>query len=138
MTLLLLGVPVVLTFLVGFYTPQIGLACRSFTFLVYAIPQLSQICVWLWAYVEAPQKGKRFKFFRESGWLDRHGFYKPTAVTSLWSRKTFFSFPSLWALIWYNLAAVFGLGGVIAAIGGTTMQLIGVYSAPKCRISAGW
>lgn len=106
--------------------------------MIYAISQVCQIGLWLWAYVGAPQEGEGFPFFRKGGWLDRHGFYTPTAVTSLWSRNTFVSFPTLWALTWYNLAAIFGVGGVITAIGGTTMQLMGVYSAPKCSIDAQW
>jgi hypothetical protein len=138
MTILLMGVPFILAFLTGYFTPQIGVSCRSFTFLIYAVAQVCQIGLWLWAYVGVPQEGKRFTFFRKGGFLDRHGFYTPTEVQTLWSRKTFFSLPSLWAIIWYNLATIFGLGGVVTSIGGTTMQLMGVYSAPKCSINVQW
>lgn len=46
---LLLGVPFVLAFLTAFYTPVIGVSCRSFTFLVYASAEFGQIILWLWA-----------------------------------------------------------------------------------------
>jgi hypothetical protein len=138
MTLLLIGIPFVLAFLTGYYTPLVGLSCRSLTFSVYSVAQLCQIFLWIWAYIGVPAKGDNLTFFREGGWLDRQGFYKPTEVKSLWKTKTFFSFPFLWAIIWYNLAAVFGLGGVITTIGGTMMQLMGVYNSDKCDINAIW
>jgi hypothetical protein len=138
MTFLLMGIPFILAFLTGYFTPKVGLSCRSFTFTIYAIAQVCQIALWLWAYVGPPQEGNHLPFFRRGGWLDRQGFYTPTAVATLWSRKTFFSPSSLWAIIWYNLAAVFGLGGVIASIGGTMMQLMGIYSSAKCTINAQW
>lgn len=40
---LLVGVPFFLAFITAFYTPQIGLSCESFTFLIYACSQLGQI-----------------------------------------------------------------------------------------------
>ena len=41
LTLLLMGVPFVLAFLTAFYTPQVGVSCRSLTFIVYTITQIS-------------------------------------------------------------------------------------------------
>ncbi|EHL02017.1 putative Cytochrome b2, mitochondrial [Glarea lozoyensis 74030] len=96
----------------------------------------SQIVLWMWAYSGPPQPGKWFKFFRKDGYLYRSGFYNPTDVKSLWQKGKFWSLKSLWAIIWYNLAAIFGLGGVITSIGGTMMQLMGVYSTPKCSVNA--
>jgi hypothetical protein len=138
MTLLLMGVPFILAFLTGFFTPQVGVSCRSLTFLVYAIAQLCQIVLWMWAYAGAPTKNKLFSFFTKDGFLDKKGFFAPTDASSLWSRETFWSLNSLWSLIWYNLAVFFGLGGVITAIGGTMMQLMGVYTSNKCSINAAW
>lgn len=46
---LLLGVPFVLAFLTAYYTPEIGVSCRSFTFLLYTSAQFGQILLWLWA-----------------------------------------------------------------------------------------
>lgn len=48
MTGVLLGTPIVLGFLTAYYTPEVGLSCRSFTFLCYAVSQLGQIVLWLW------------------------------------------------------------------------------------------
>jgi hypothetical protein len=138
LTILLMGVPFVLAFLTGFYTPQVGVSCRSLTFTVYAISQICQIVLWLWAFPGAPQEGKYLGFLRKQGILDRKGFFTPTKVTTFWSRKSFFSLRTAWAVIWYSLATLFGLGGVFTSIGGTTMQLMGVYRSGKCDISAGW
>lgn len=48
MTGLLLGIPFVLAFLTAYFTPEVGLSCRSFTFSCYAASQLGQIILWLW------------------------------------------------------------------------------------------
>lgn len=49
MTGLLLGVPFVLALLTAYFTPEVGISCRSFTFICYASAQLGQILLWLWA-----------------------------------------------------------------------------------------
>lgn len=49
MTGLLLGVPFVLALLTAYFTPEVGISCRSFTFVCYASAQLGQIILWLWA-----------------------------------------------------------------------------------------
>ena len=136
LTLLLLGVPFVLAFLTGFFTPVVGLSCRSFTFTIYGICQMSQIGLWLWAFAGAPQEGKRFRFARTGGFIDRCGFYQPTNTSSLKSRETLFSIESMWAIIWYSLATIFGLGGILTSIAGTMMQLIGVYNSGHCGLTA--
>lgn len=46
---LLLGVPFILAFLTAFYTPVIGVSCRSFTFVIYTGAQFGQVLLWLWA-----------------------------------------------------------------------------------------
>ncbi|CZR51374.1 uncharacterized protein PAC_01249 [Phialocephala subalpina] len=137
MTVLLMGIPFILAFLTSFYTPQVGVSCRSFTFLIYAIAQLCQIALWMWAYAGAPC-GQYFSIFREGGFLDTHGFYTPTDLKSLRSKEEFWSTKTLWAIIWYSLAAIFGIGSIITSIGGTMMQLMGVYNSGKCDINAGW
>lgn len=55
---LLLGVPFVLAFLTAFYTPEIGVSCRSLTFTIYASAQFGQILLWLWA-VSTPWTPRR-------------------------------------------------------------------------------
>ena len=138
MTILLMGVPYILAFLTGFYTPQVGLSCRSLTFTIYAITQVGQIVLWLWAYAGVPDEGGSFSFFHKGGALDRSGFFTPTDVKTFRFKKSIFCWPSIWALIWYNLATIFGFGAVFTAIGGTMMQLMGVYNSDKCDINAGW
>lgn len=136
LTGLLMGVPFILAFVVSFYTPQVGLSCRSLTFLVYAITQFCQVILWMWAYSGPPAKGNYFTFFQRDGFLDRSGFYNPSSIKSIYEAGSFWSLRSLWTIIWYNLALLFGLGGVVTSIGGTMMQLMGVYSAPKCSVNA--
>jgi len=138
MTLLLMGLPFLLAFLTAYFTPVVGLSCRSLTFTVYAITQMCQIILWLWAYGGSPKAEGTIMFFRQGGWLDRKGFYTPTSVATIFKREAFFSLPTLWAIIWYFLATVFGLGGVVTSIGGTMMQLMGVYNSDKCSIISQW
>jgi hypothetical protein len=136
LTLLLMGVPFVLAFLTAFYTPQIGFSCRSLTFTVYVITQISQMFLWMWAFAGPPQEGTVVSFLRKGGILHRKGFFTPTEAKTLWSRETVFSVKSAWAILWYSLATVFGLGGVFTAIGGTMMQLMVVFRSGKCDINA--
>jgi hypothetical protein len=138
LTLLLMGVPFVLAFLTAFYTPQIGFSCRSLTFTVYVITQISQMFLWMWAFAGPPQEGTVVSFLRKGGILHRKGFFTPTEAKTLWSRETVFSVKSAWAILWYSLATVFGLGGVFTAIGGTMMQLMVVFRSGKCDINAQW
>jgi hypothetical protein len=83
-----MSVPFLLAFLTGFYTPEVSIS-RALTVTVYAIAQMFQIVLWLWAYAGAPQEGKHFKFLRKGVVLDRKGFYNPTDLKPLISRKTF-------------------------------------------------
>ncbi|KAL2072776.1 hypothetical protein VTL71DRAFT_12119 [Oculimacula yallundae] len=138
MTLLLLGIPFALAFLTAFYTPQVGISCRTLTFTVYTITQLCQITLWLWAYAGAPEEGTCPALLRKGGILHRSGFYTPTDVASLRSWGTIFTLRSLWSIIWFSLAIIYGLGGVFTAIGGTVMQLMGVYRSDKCDLNAEW
>jgi hypothetical protein len=47
-TLVLMATPLILAFLTSFYTPTVGLSCRSFTFLMYFIFQFLISLIWLW------------------------------------------------------------------------------------------
>lgn len=49
LTMLLLGVPFVLALLTAYYTPEVGVSCRSFTFVTYEASQLGQMILWFWA-----------------------------------------------------------------------------------------
>lgn len=138
LTALLLYIPFVLAFITAWFTPQIGLSCRSLTFLVYALCQTCQLALWVWAYAGSPSCYKNCSFFREAGYLERHGFYTPTDISSLRSTNwnTLWTLKSLWAIIWYTLATAFGLGAIFTALGGTLMQLLGVYTSNICQIDA--
>jgi len=146
LTGLLLGVPFVLAFLTAFYTPEVGLSCRSLTFTVYACLQFLQVLLWLWAYAGPPpaklgESRHVLNFLRRRGWLDRRGFYDPTATRWLlgpptrrslgqaWSNARREPLRALWCALWYVLTTVFGLSAIFTALGGTLMQLMGVYTA---------
>ncbi|PMD24900.1 hypothetical protein NA56DRAFT_461360 [Hyaloscypha hepaticicola] len=92
----------------------------------------------MWAFAGPPQEGTVVSFLRRGGILDLKGFFTPTEAKIPWSRETFFSVKSAWAVLWYSLATVFGLRGVFTAIGGTMMQLMGVSRSGKCDINAQW
>jgi hypothetical protein len=47
-TLLLTGVPFTLAFVTEYFTPLVGISCRSLTFLVYTLLQVCQILLWVW------------------------------------------------------------------------------------------
>lgn len=138
LTLLLMGVPFVLAFLTAFYTPQMGFSCRSLTFTVYVITQISQMFLWMWAFAGPPQEETVVSFLRKGGILHRKGLFTPTEAQTLWPREIVFSVKSAWAILWDSLATVFGLGGVFTAIGGTMMQLMVVFRSGKCDINAQW
>lgn len=153
---LLLGVPFVLAFLTAFFTPEIGLSCRSLTFTVYACLEFSQVLLWLWAYVgprPARSDGRKdlLNFFRRNGWLDRQGFFNPASTDWLlgprkhrtfrqvWQKTRCQPMRALWCLVWYFLSTLFGISAIVTALGGTLMQLMGVYSAGLCYVTvANW
>lgn len=157
-TTLLLGVPFVLAFLTAFYTPEVGLSCRSLTFTIYASVQAAQILLWLWAYAGplAPRDDDQgglypLNVFRRGGWLDRTGFYHPNdmewllgpdlrnvSVSMLWKlvrSKRFWSLRTFWCLLYSACEVVFGTIAVTTALGGTIMQLMGVYTADVCMVT---
>ncbi|KAH8885119.1 hypothetical protein GQ53DRAFT_729449 [Thozetella sp. PMI_491] len=154
LTTLLLGVPIVLAFLTAFYTPEVGLSCRSLTFLIYAIGEFTQLGLWLWAYAGAPprhqdddREPRWTDFFRRGGWLDKRGFYQPGStswflgnrknrtVKSVWKNLMANPVKAIFTLIYCFLAGVFGLVAVTAALGGTLMQLVGVYNSDVCYVT---
>ncbi|EPE08002.1 cytochrome mitochondrial [Ophiostoma piceae UAMH 11346] len=165
LTLLLLGVPYVLAFVTAFFTPEVGLSCRSLTFSIYFCVQVMQIFLWIWAYAgplprletknnESKERGTTTPgWFGVDGRLDRHGFYKPYSlrwlfdggpvprspskiIKRIWSDPSrLLSFGFLWNLLYYPFQYFLGLLGIMAAIGGTVMQLMGVYTADICYVT---
>ncbi|KAI3397250.1 hypothetical protein diail_11049 [Diaporthe ilicicola] len=162
MATFLLGVPFMLAFITAYFTPQVGLSCRSLTFTIYACAQLAQVLLWLWAYAGPPGKLKQLdapqssspgplRFFWRGGWLDTHGFYNPKSTDHfldprepksprvIWRQmqtRGFRDIRSVWACLWHVLYVAFGATAGLAALGGTLMQLLGVYTANICQVSA--
>ena len=125
----------------------------------------TEIFLWIWAYAgplprletkdhEAMEFApKNPGWFGVGGRLDRHGFYKPYSLRwlfdggpvprsptriakQIWSDpRRLLSFGFLWNLLYYPFQYFLGLVGIVAAIGGTAMQLMGVYSADICYIT---
>ena len=56
----LLFTPCLFGFLTSYYTPTIGLACRSLTFLIYACTQSLLLLLWIWNFT-----------WRDQRWVDR-------------------------------------------------------------------
>ena len=209
MTFVLLGVPFGLALMTAYNTPEIGISCRSLTFLIYACVQFALILLWLWAYASSPpdiakddgsQQNSRkpsqqvskavsqqisqpvsepiSQQLSQRSWLRKSGFYNPTAMKHLMGEGQKFnlhkllrrvksgklpgkvrllqssgstggdftsqsevlephgwSFGIMWFLIWHIIALLLLLFAIFAAIGGTLMQLIGVYSVAVCRVT---
>lgn len=104
-TLFLLLTPSLLAFLVSYNTPRTSLACRTLTYLVYAITQACEMLLWIWEVYLKVQYGPR--------WTDT----KTPAKAINWWAQAFVAFFA-----------------VLAAVGGTFMQLLGVYHSCLCRI----
>ena len=107
----LIIVPSVLAFLTSFYTPTVGMGCRSMTFLAYMLCQLCLILLWIWNIVSTQRVPKGQQHIE---------------VTKT---KTFWR-----ACIWYPLVTSIIACAVFTAIGGTMMQIIGVYRNCLCDI----
>ncbi|KAK1508158.1 uncharacterized protein CCOS01_15819 [Colletotrichum costaricense] len=158
LTLLLVGIPYLFAFMLAFFTPQIGLSCRSLTFLVYFGLQLAQIGLWLWAYIGAPgdvtnpkRRIRALDIFRKGGWLDHRKFYDPS--TAPWHEDTHspsskladflahaskpgsWTLHTFWSSLYYSLQIIFGLSAVFVSLGGTLMQIMGVYRTNMCFVN---
>ena len=120
---LLIVVPSVLAFLTAYHTPKVGMSCRSFTFLLYMLCQLWLIMLWVWNI--------------ESTRLDEYG--RPdTPVTRLVGTRRYNS--TNWqAYIWYSQISIACGTSFFTSIGGTLIQVIGVFRNCLCSISmASW
>jgi len=106
----LMAAPLILAFLTSFYTPTIGLSCRSFTFLLYFLFQVWISLIWFWDF----QFEERSPLTKEVTWLSG----KKITVPSI-----------------YCVVMAFGLiGSVFTTIAGTFMQILGVYRNCLCSI----
>lgn len=126
LTLFLVATPYLLAFLTSFYTPQVGLSCRSFTFTLYFIFQVILAILWLADFHrEQPTplvkraavpwgSGKRRDDSDNAG-------RQPTRMLPL---------PTPFAcLLFFGLA-----GAAFSTIAGTLLQIIGVYRNCLCGI----
>ena len=112
---LLIVIPSVLAFLTSFYTPKVGLSCRSMTFLLYMLCQLWLCALWIWNI--------------ESTTLDEQGVPQIPVTQSVWTRTG-----NLQAYLWYPQAVIACGISIFSGIGGTLMQIIGVYRNCLCNI----
>lgn len=113
----LILIPSLLAFLTSFYTPRAGLSCRSMTFLIYMLSQFWLIVLWIWDI--------------ESTYLDHEGA-PHTPVTRLRWRTA--GNENRQAYVWWPLVIAGGHWAVLTAIGGTTMQIMGVYRNCLCNV----
>ena len=114
-TLILIAVPAILAFFVSYFTPNIGLSCRSLTFLVYFVPQFLQLILWVWV-------------LKASTICSDGILHSPMC----WMRNT--TWNAYRCFIWWILAALFGIASILTSIGGTIMQLLGVYRNCLCAL----
>lgn len=107
----LIVIPSTLAFLTSFYTPRVGISCRSMTFLAYMLCQFCLILLWIWNILSTD--------------LIRDGqqYIQETKTNTSWR-----------AWLWYFLVTMIILCAVFTAIGGTMMQIIGVYRNCLCDI----
>lgn len=114
-TTTLIFVPFLLAFLISFYTPTVGLSCRSMTFLLYFLAQTGQVALWAWVLSTTT--------------ISSTGTLHSPAHLSKPGLRTLLSWIAYWAL-----AALFIGTSIFAAIGGTIMQLLGVYNNCLCAL----
>ena len=117
----LIVIPSTLAFLTSFYTPRIGLSCRSMTFLVYMICQFTLILLWIWNVQSAVL-------------LDDLSSYVPVTRNPFSSPPSAHPQTSWYPWAWYPLVIITISCATFTAIGGTMMQIIGVYRNCLCDI----
>jgi hypothetical protein len=115
LTLALVTVPVLLAFLTSYFTPNIGVSCRSLTFLVYFFTQFLQLVLWVWV-------------LKASTICSGGILHSPMR----WTRNT--TWNAYRCFIWWALATLFGIASILTSIGGTIMQLLGVYRNCLCAL----
>jgi hypothetical protein len=108
----LILIPSVLAYLTSYYTPRVGLSCRSLTFLVYMLCQFYLIILWIWDI--------------ESTYLDGWGSPHTPVTRVPWrhavnsgNRACTRYFQNWQAWIWWPLVLIGGACAIFTAIGGT-------------------
>lgn len=115
---LLIVVPSFLACLTAYHTPKVGMSCRSFTFLLYMLCQLWLIVLWIWNI--------------ESTSLDEYGAPDMPVTRSVWTRR--YNSANWQAYIWYAQISIACGISLFTSIGGTLMQIIGVFRNCLCAI----
>ncbi|KAI0402795.1 hypothetical protein F4802DRAFT_608492 [Xylaria palmicola] len=105
--LFLVLAPNSLAFLLSYHTPRAGLSCRSLAYLVYAISQVCEMTLWSLA------ARLRIKYGNQ------------------WSEAA----PVAKRFCWYGQVFV-GFFAIFAVVGGTMLQLLGVYRNCLCQVPA--
>jgi hypothetical protein len=100
----LIVTPFVLAYVTSYYTPTIGLSCRTFTFLLYFVFQCCLTAVWF------------------------HDFPNPKGHPLYYGNSKFK--PTIFFLVTF----ICFLGSAFTAIIGTFMQILGVYRNCLCNI----
>ncbi|KAH8899982.1 hypothetical protein GQ53DRAFT_816019 [Thozetella sp. PMI_491] len=105
--------PFVLAFLTSYYTPHLGLSCRSTTFMVYFCFQVWLSALWFWDF----PSDNHFKMWHDVGpriGLRQGLLFVPTLMGGL---------------------TCFGMfGSMFTTILGTLMQLVGMYRNCRCVV----
>lgn len=116
---LLIGTPSILAFVTSYLTPQVGLSCRSMTFLLYVLCQIWLVMLWIWNI--------------ESTYLDDQGTPHTPVTRSVFTRRPN---STLWqAYLWKSQTLIACSISVFTGIGGTLMQIIGVFRNCLCSIN---
>jgi len=105
----IVSAPSLLALFTSYFTPRVGLSCRSMTFMMYLIAQLLQMTAWL--------VGTFYIMERD---IRRNN---DQAYQSSWPR-----------VLWWTIVVLISACAVFSGVGGTLMQLIGVYNNCKCKM----
>ncbi|KAI0125419.1 hypothetical protein BJ170DRAFT_696908 [Xylariales sp. AK1849] len=114
----LLLVPCLLAILTSYNTPRVGWACRSLTHLVYFFTQFVLMSLWLLHTALEVQIAGTARTLTHP------------------EQRRLIVFRSIIKFNLWTSGIVLGLGAVFTSVGGTFMQLIGVYRNCMCKIPA--
>lgn len=103
-TMFLIGVPTAMAFITSYFTPAIGLGCRSMVFMLHGALEFTLVMLWVfnWRYSD----GKRGRESLASGLR----------------------------YVWVFLGILCYAGKAFLAVGGTFLQILGVFRNCRCKI----
>jgi hypothetical protein len=141
-TIGLMVLPFVLAFLTSYYTPTVGVSCRTFTFLLYFIFQICLGTIWLFDFFTPFVWTKHvawlpFGTYVEERSLNQESENESTEGGGLESgevtgyvTKTRNNAPTTMGF----LLSLFFLGSMFTTVVGTFLQILGVYRNCLCTI----